>query len=61
MNGGQLHKVDTKANENSNKIADNKAKIKENADNIAKGWNIQDTQGNVSNVKLGDTLNVKNF
>lgn len=59
VNGGQLHKVDTKANENSNKIADNKAKIKENADNLAKGWNIQDTQGNVSNVKLGDTLNVK--
>ena len=59
VNGSQLHKVDTKANENSNKIADNKAKIKENADNIAKGWNIQDAQGNVSNIKLGDTLNVK--
>ena len=59
VNGGQLHKVDTKVNENSNKIAENKAKIKENADNIAKGWNIQDAQGNVSNVKLGDTLNVK--
>ena len=59
VNGGQLHKVDTKANENSNKIADNKAKIKENADNIAKGWNIQDVQGNISNVKLGETLNVK--
>ena len=59
VNGSQLHKVDTKANENGNKIADNKAKIKENADNIAKGWNIRDAQGNVSNVKLGDTLNVK--
>lgn len=52
VNGSQLHETNLN-------VANNATKIKANADEIAKGWNIQDAQGNVSNVKMGSTLNVK--
>ena len=52
VNGSQLHETNLN-------VANNATKIKVNADEIAKGWNIQDAQGNVSNVKMGSTLNVK--
>lgn len=52
VNGSQLHETNLN-------VANNATKIKANADEIAKGWNIQDAQGNVSNIKMGSTLNVK--
>ena len=52
VNGSQLHETNLN-------VATNATKIKANADEIAKGWNIQDAQGNVSNVKMGSTLNVQ--
>ena len=52
VNGSQLHETNLN-------VANNATKIKANSDEIAKGWNIQDAQGNVSNVKMGSTLNVK--
>ena len=52
VNGSQLHETNLN-------VATNTANIKKNADEIAKGWNIQDAQGNVSNVKMGSTLNVQ--
>ena len=52
VNGSQLHETNLN-------VANNATKIKANADEIAKGWNIQDAQGNVSNVKMGSTLNVQ--
>ena len=52
VNGSQLHETNLN-------VANNATKIKANSDEIAKGWNIQDAQGNVSNVKMGGTLNVK--
>jgi len=52
VNGSQLHETNLN-------VANNATKIKANSDEIAKGWNIQDAQGNVSNVQMGSTLNVK--
>lgn len=52
VNGSQLHETNLN-------VATNTANIKKNADEIAKGWNIQDAQSNVSNVKMGSTLNVQ--
>ena len=49
VNGSQLHETNLN-------VANNATKIKANADEIAKGWNIQDAQGNVSNIKMGSTL-----